>query len=77
MKTKQDLLNALKEADLPSSYPTLQVYEKLGVILPPANPIVHANRTDRIYTEEEIKINVQRLRDHLDQRDENKTAQTI
>lgn len=54
--TKKDMLQALKDAGLPSTYLTLQHYEAKGII----------DRSDRMtnrsYTLEEIRENVERVR---------------
>lgn len=56
---------ALKKAGLPWSYKAILKYERMGVIQRPANTIPQASRKGiRIYTSEEIKQIVQKMKEH-------------
>lgn len=63
--SKQILLEALKEAGLPHSYPSLLRYEKKGIIQRPANEIKYPDRSWRFYTIEEIDRIVIRIRKYI------------
>jgi len=62
--TKQDLYNALKEAGLPCSRPTVIRYEKLGLIA--KNKTLKGwKKATVIYTEAEIKKSVERIKEYV------------
>ena len=58
-QSKKQLLEALKKANLPFSYPTLLEYESKGVIPMPA---LNSNG-DRIYSENDIKEIIVKVRE--------------
>ncbi len=59
------MLNALKEAKLPCSYPTLLAYEKIGVLLRPQGLVQYEKRVWRFYTQQEIMDNIERVRRYI------------
>lgn len=63
--SKKHLMKALKDAGLPASKPTFLDYEKKGVLLKPKGMVQYGERAWRFYTPEEIKDNVQRVRNYL------------
>lgn len=63
--TKKHLADALKAEGLPHSYPTILNYESKGVIKRPNSSVEFADRDWRFYTEEEIKSNVQLVKEHI------------
>lgn len=60
--TKKHLLEALKEAGLPSSYKTLLKMENAGVV--PRGGEIKSTDSDRFYTEEEINSIVSKVKEH-------------
>ena len=62
MKTKKHLMDALKEAGLPFSYTTIIHYENLGIIPKPKNPIDYDHVAWRTYTDQEIKVIVEKIK---------------
>lgn len=64
--SKKHLLQALKNAGLPASYPTLLAYEKAGVVPHSEGNIEFADRRWRFYTEEEITNIIIRVKGYLD-----------
>lgn len=60
--SKRHLLKALKKNRLPHSYMTLMKYEKMGVVTQPIRAIGFGNGRHRLYTQEDINENVDRVR---------------
>jgi hypothetical protein len=60
--SKRHLLKALKKNRLPHSYMTLMKYEKMGVVNQPIRAIGFGNGQHRLYTQEDINENVDRVR---------------
>jgi len=58
---KQHLLNALKKAGLPCSYPTLVRYEVKGII-PKTGRVTSKHRKWRVYTQDDIDAIVEAVR---------------
>lgn len=58
--TKKDLLQALKDAGLPSSYKSLLSLERQGVI--PRGGEITGVSNDRFYTEQDIATIVEKVR---------------
>lgn len=63
--SKQHLSEALKEAGLPFSVPTIRSYKKKGVIKPPTNQVVFVDRIWLFYTAAEIEENVKAVKEYL------------
>lgn len=58
IKTKQDLIKALKQAKLPHSYHTILKYERFGII-----PRMSERKgKDRFYTQDEINDIVKKVK---------------
>lgn len=61
-------LERLKIEGLPHTKPTLLAWEKRGIIKKPKQYISYGSRNHRVYSEEEIRLNIQRVKDHINNR---------
>jgi hypothetical protein len=66
LRTRRDLINALKEEKLPRSTPWLNQFEDAGIIDFPQHGCKRNNNGfDRLYTESEIKEVVKSIKKYL------------
>lgn len=63
--TKQFLLETLAKNGLPATYKTLMKYEELGIIPKPVTGGVGSAKNWRLYSEEEIQIIVEKVREYV------------
>lgn len=69
LRSRKDLVNALKEKGLPSSIPTLLAFEALGVIKYPRRGLKRGtNGLDRLYTDLEIQESVAAIEKYTTER---------
>lgn len=68
--SKKHLLQALREAGLPCSYPTLVRYEKEGIVSKPAGMVGYMDREWRFYTQEEIEQVLAAVKAHVEASEE-------
>jgi hypothetical protein len=61
---KKQLLQALKDAGLPCTYPTLLRFERMGLIAKPASLVAYEDRSWRFYTVEELRIIIEQVREY-------------
>jgi hypothetical protein len=61
---KKQLLQALKDANLPCTYPTLLRFERLGIIEKPVSLVSYEDRAWRFYTVDELKIIIDKIREY-------------
>lgn len=64
MITFSGFRKALKDANLPNSKHTIIKYERLGIISYPKNPMRYGTRTDRTYSDAEIRENIAKIKKH-------------
>lgn len=60
------LRKLLKEAGVPNSRMTIIRYEKKGIIDRPAAFLQGSSQDDRVYTQEEADIIIQKIKEHKD-----------
>lgn len=63
--SKQKLLEELKNAKLPHSYPSLIRYERRGIVRRPKGEVHYKDRSWRFYTAVEIERIIQKIKKHL------------
>ena len=67
-QTVRSLVQALQEAGLPSTKPTIWTYEKKGIIKRPKTFLTYGERQHRLYTEKEIEDIVKAVRKYHEAR---------